>query len=201
VNPPEALSLIEFDSVAIGTRAVDALMKKAPVSVERMGTVQPGKLVVLFSGDVASVEASHHEALAVAGRAVLDRVLLPHVDPQVFAAVSGSRGEFRGDSLGIIETATLAAVVDAADAAVKGALVAVVSIRLADGLGGKGMAHFVGEQHDVEAAIDLGCARAATHGAAVQSSITRRIEAELLERLEASTRFWGDGRGAHGGTG
>src|SRR5688572_20135066 len=107
--------------MAIGTRAVDALMKKAPVTIERVGTVQPGKLVVLFTGDVASVEASHHEALLVAGPAVLDKVFLPHVDAQVFGAVVGARGAFSGDTLGIIETTTLAAVVDAADAAVKGA--------------------------------------------------------------------------------
>ena len=60
-------SLIEFSSIAAGTRAVDALVKKAPISLERVGTLQPGKMAVLFSGDVASVEASHDEALRVAG--------------------------------------------------------------------------------------------------------------------------------------
>jgi hypothetical protein len=69
---PEALSMIEFASIPRGTRAVDALVKKAPIALERVGTVQPGTMAVLFSGDVASVEASHTEALRIAEDRVHD---------------------------------------------------------------------------------------------------------------------------------
>ena len=67
---PEALAIVEFSSIAVGTRASDSLLKKAPVKLERVGTLQPGKFAVLFSGDVASVEASYGEALRVGGVAV-----------------------------------------------------------------------------------------------------------------------------------
>ena len=190
-----ALALIEFSSIALGTRAVDALIKKAPVVVERFGTLQPGKLAVLFGGEVAEVEESYDEALRVAGRAVSDKVMLPHVDASVYRATLGQVDQWQGDTLGVIETDTFAPVLLAADAAVKGANVRVVQIRLADGLGGKGLAHFVGEQHDVEAGIEIATGRITDGARQVHCSITPRYDGELRARLAASTRFWGESEG------
>jgi len=191
VADPEALSLIEFSSIAIGTRAVDALIKKAPVSVERLGTLQPGKLAVLFTGDVASVDQSHAEALRVGASSVHDCVLLPFVHAAVYRATLGEVASWTGDTLGVVEGSSMAATVDAADAAVKGADVRVVQIRLGDELGGKGLAHFIGEQHDVEAALEIGMARAAGGERVLTSSITPRLDDELRGLLAKSTRFWG----------
>jgi microcompartment protein CcmL/EutN len=191
---PEALSLIEFSSIAVGTRAVDALVKKAPVALERVGTLQPGKLAVLFSGDLACVQASHAEALRVGGAVMIDDVLLPYVEPSVYRAIAGERQAFDGDTLGVIETSTMAATVAAADAAVKGAAVRVLEIRLGDELGGKGLSHFAGEQHDVEAALEIALGKAGGRGRLVQSSVTPRFDDELRASLLASTRFWGGDR-------
>jgi microcompartment protein CcmL/EutN len=191
---PEALALIEFGSIAAGTRAVDALVKKAPVKIERVGTLQPGKLAVLFSGDPASVDASYAEALSVAEDSVDDRVLLPHVEPSVYRAALGELGDFGehgGDTLGVVETETMAAIVAASDAAVKGASVRVVSLRMGDELGGKGLAHLLGAQHDVEAALEL--ARATAAGRGLTTSMTPRLDDDLRRWLARSTRFWGGG--------
>ena len=187
---PIALALIEFSSIAVGTRAADALIKKAPIKLERVGTLQPGIFAVMWSGDVASVDESYGEALRVGGKSVCDKVLLPFVEPNVYRAAIGQADRWDGDTLGVIETSSMAATIEAADAAVKGASVRVVRIRLGDELGGKGLAHFVGEQHDIEAAIAIGVSRIAGAGRAVTSSITPRIDAELLGRLGRSTRFW-----------
>jgi len=191
VSDPEALSLIELSSIAVGTRAVDGLVKKAPIKLERVGTLQPGKFAVLFSGDVASVEQSFEEALRIGGRAVDDQVLLPFVEPTVYRAVLGHVADWTGDTIGVIETSTLAATLEAADTAVKGASVRVIEIRLGDELGGKGIAHLAGEIHDVEAAIELGAVRVARADRVVQTSITPRFDDELRANLERSTRFWG----------
>ncbi len=191
MSEPEALSLIELSSIAVGTRAVDGLIKKAPVTLERVGTLQPGKFAVLFSGDVASVEQSHEEALRIGGRAVDDQILLPFVEPTVYRAVLGRIGDWTGDTIGVIETSTLAATVEAADRAVKGASVWVVEIRLGDELGGKGVTHLAGELHDVEAAIAIAVDKVTRADRAVQSSITPRLDDELRANLQRSTRFWG----------
>lgn len=190
MNAPEALALLEFSSIAAGTRAADALVKKAPVRLERLGTLQPGIFAVLWSGAVASVDESYGEALRVGGRAVRDRLMLPHVDASVYHAVVGRTGAFDGDTLGILETGSMAAAIEAADTAVKGANVRVVSLRLGDELGGKGLVHLVGELHDVEAGLELAVARVARDGRMVETSLTPRLDGELSSWLGRGTRFW-----------
>ena len=188
---PEALSLIEFTSIAVGTRAVDALIKKAPVNVERVGTLQPGKMAVLFTGDVASVDASHTEALRLGADAHHDHVLLPMVDAAVYRAAVGNRREqWSGDTLGVIESRTMAGTVHASDVAVKGANVRILEMRLGDELGGGGVTHIIGEQHDVEAAVELALDRASSDARALRVSITPRLDDELRDLLSTSTRYW-----------
>jgi microcompartment protein CcmL/EutN len=118
-------------------------------------------------------------------------MLLPHVHADVYQATLGRVGEWSGDTLGIIECSSMAATVEAADAAVKGAAVRVVHIRLGDELGGKGIAHFMGEQHDVEAALEIGTERVRGPERMVVASMTPRMDDELRLLLSGGTRFWG----------
>lgn len=187
-----AIALVEFASIAIGTRATDALMKKAPVTLIRAGTIQPGKFAVLFSGEVAEVEESYVEALRIGVETVIDRVLLADVHREVFAAILGKTGDWNADTIGVIETQTMSAAIEAADAAVKGADVHIVQMRLGDGLHGKGIAHFGGEQADVEAAIDIGSGRVAYKNQNTCTTIIPRIDADLRSMLSKSTYFTGD---------
>ena len=82
-----AIALIEYSSIAAGTRAADIIVKKAPVTVLRSGTVQPGKYAILFEGEVAAVEESLLAGCHAAADVVLDRILLPDVHEAVRAAV------------------------------------------------------------------------------------------------------------------
>ncbi len=92
-------------------------------------------------------------------------------------------------AIALIEYASIALGTRAADAAVKGANVTLVQLRLGDGLGGKGLAYFTGEQADVEAAIEIGCTRIANRPAPACSSITPRWDDAVREKLSRSTRF------------
>ncbi|MFC1683465.1 BMC domain-containing protein, partial [Candidatus Zixiibacteriota bacterium] len=148
-----AIALIEFNSIATGIRAGDAMVKRAPITFLRNGTVQRGRYLVLIGGDTASVEESLEVGLDVGGNTVEDMVYLPNVHATVFAAVQGARQLNDYESLGVIETSTVASVIRAADAAVKGAAVTLLEIRLANGMAGKGLALVTGEVADVEAAI------------------------------------------------
>lgn len=191
-----AIALIEYASIALGTRAADALAKKAPVDIIRVGTFQPGRFAILFEGEVAAVQESFTTGCQYGAESVIDRVLLPDIEPTVRAAMGGAMTDpgsaeagWSPDTLGIIETPTLAAVLEAADAAVKGANVTLVQLRLGDGLGGKGLAYFTGEQADVEAAMELGCARIANRSSPACSTIIPRWDDAVRERLARSTRF------------
>jgi len=185
-----ALGLLEFSSIALGTRASDALLKKAPVTLLRAGTLQPGKYAIVFAGDTASVDESFVEGRRIGEAALLDAVLLPDIHPKVLDAANGMKGDWGDETVGIIETPTLAAVVRAADAAIKGAEVEMVSIRLGDGLGGKGLAHFSGLLADVEAAIEIGTAAIADRPQSPCTSIIPRFDDVLRANLDKTTRFW-----------
>jgi microcompartment protein CcmL/EutN len=179
-----ALALLEFDSIARGIEAGDQMVKRAPIEVIRAGTVQPGKYLVLIAGEVGDVEEAV-EAGRVIGTLV-DLVLLPDVHPDVTAAVRGTRQTGEGEALGIIETRTVAAVIQTADAGVKGADVTLMEIRLADGLGGKGYLLFQGTVSEVEAAVEIGSASVPER---VISVVIPQLHPEMGENLVADARF------------
>ncbi len=184
-----ALALIEFSSIATGIEAADAMIKRAPIDVIKSGTVQPGKYLVLIGGLTADVEESLDAGRQVGGSALVDFILLPHVHPEVVQAVGGGRIPEVIDSLGVIETTTVAAAIHAADAGVKGAEVHLVEIRLADGLGGKGIVLYSGLVADVEAAVDIGVSVLERPELLVRQVVIPQLHSEMWENVGDATRF------------
>lgn len=184
-----ALALIEFDSIAAGVEAGDAMAKKAPVARVVAGTVHNGKYLVLVSGEVADVEESYAEGLAVGASAALDSVFLPGVHPYVADAVGRQRRPAAVDALGIIETRTVAAAIAAADAGIKGAEVNLIEVRLADGLGGKGLVFFSGLVHDVEAAVGMGVECISAAPALVHAVVIPQLHPDMANNILADTRW------------
>lgn len=198
MNVDPALALLEFDSIAVGIEAGDAMAKRAPLDVLRAGTVHPGRYLVLVGGEVADVEEAIDAGREVGAGAILDAVFLPHVHPDVVSAVSGRRLDGTGEALGVIETATVASIIEAADAGLKGAEVRLLELRLADGLGGKGYLLFDGLVADVEAAVEIGCGRIAT-ARGLRHRVIAQLHPEMRENLAADARFRGRVGAGHGG--
>jgi microcompartment protein CcmL/EutN len=186
-----ALALLEFSSIASGIQAADAMVKRAPIMVIKSGTVQPGKYLVLIGGEVADVEESLKAGQMVGGNAIVDIVYLPHVHLQVVESLSGGRVPDLEDSLGVIETRTVAAAIHAADAGIKGAAVKLLEVRLADGLGGKGIVLFSGLVHDVEAAIEIGVGVLETPDLLVQQVVIPQLHKEMWDNIADTTYFSG----------
>ncbi len=184
-----SLALIDFSSIAVGIEAADAMVKRAQIDVIRAGTVQPGRYLVLIGGPVADVQESLSAGREVGGDAVLDHVFLPHVHPEVVEAVGGGRMPEVSDALGIVETATVAAAIHAADAGIKGAEVRLVEVRLADGLGGKGIVLYAGMVADVEAAVEIGATVLERPGQLVRKVVIPQLHAAMWENVADATRF------------
>jgi len=184
-----ALALVEFGSIAAGIQAADAMVKRAPINVIKTGTVQPGKYLVLIGGMVADVEESLAAGREVGATAVVDYILLPQVHPEVVKAVGGGRVPEVIDSLGVIETTTVAASIHAADAGIKGAEVRLVEVRLADGLGGKGIVLFSGLVADVEAAIEIGVGVLERPELLVRQVVIPQLHSEMWDNVAEATRF------------
>jgi microcompartment protein CcmL/EutN len=191
-----ALALLEFNSIATGIAAGDAMVKRAPVGRIHAGTVQPGHYLVLVAGDVASVQEAVQAGKEAGQSSLRDAIFLPNVHPDVVTALMGARPEAASgsplpitDALGVVETQTVAAAIHAADAGVKGADVTLLQLRLADGLGGKGLVLFTGLVADVEAAVALGTAVSQPH--LLRQAIIPQLHTEMWENVKVYGRFGG----------
>jgi microcompartment protein CcmL/EutN len=182
-----ALALLEFDSIAAGITAGDAMVKRAPLDLLKAGTVQPGKYLVLIGGQVADVEEAIDAARLAASESLFDIVFLPDVHPDVVAAAGGARRTGDGEALGVVETTTVAAIIRAADAGIKGARVTLRELRMADGLGGKGYLLFGGTVADVEASVSIGSARAGSQ--LIRNSVIAQLHPEMSDNLAVDGRF------------
>jgi microcompartment protein CcmL/EutN len=183
-----ALALLELDSVAAGIAAGDAMAKRAPIDILRAGTVHPGKYLVLVGGSVGDVGEAVEAGREVAASSLLATVFLPDVHPEVVAAIGGSCLDAAGEALGVIESSTVASIIEAADAGLKGARVRLIELRLADDLGGKGYLLFDGPVSEVEAAVEIGSGRiAAAPGLAAR--VIAQLHREMSENLAAGARF------------
>lgn len=184
-----ALALVEFSSIATGIQAADAMIKRAPIDTLRAGTVHNGKYLVLIGGQVADVEESLAAGRDVGGASVLDFVYLPQVHPEVVETIGGRRRPEAEDALGVVETTTVAAAIHAADAGVKGAQVHLVEVRLADGLGGKGIVLFAGLVADVEAAVQIGTGVLERPDQLVREVVIPQLHPGIWDNVGDATRF------------
>ncbi len=186
-----AIALLEFDSISAGILSGDAMVKTSPIGAIYSGTVHPGKYLVLAGGDTASVEIALATGREMGGGHVSDWVFLPDIHPEVMSAITkgADAASLDGEALGIVETTTVAAVIDAADAGVKAADVRVSSVRLADGLGGKGYVLFSGVVAEVEAAVEAAVVRTEPHGTMIRSDVIAQLHEEMAENLAGDLRF------------
>jgi microcompartment protein CcmL/EutN len=149
-----AIGLIELNSIARGYLVGDAMLKAAAVEILFNRTICPGKFMVMVAGDVAAVEASMGAGLEIGGETVVDELLLPNVHQDVFPAISGTRVIEETAALGILETFSVATIIEAADAAVKAANIQLIEVHLAMAIGGKGYMTLTGDVAAVTAALD-----------------------------------------------
>lgn len=180
-----ALGILELSSIARGIVAVDALVKRAEVSVLSAGPTTPGKYVIVFAGGEAEVHESICAAIEVADGMVIDSLELPSPDPSILPAIiaESTPPDSPIESLGVLELTGVAAAVRSLDAALKAANVRLVHLHLARGIGGKGYWLVSGALHDVEAAIEHGDA-ACLPIHRVGREIVPRPHADIGDRID-----------------
>lgn len=166
-----AIGLIELNSIASGFEAADAMLKAAEVELILARTICSGKYIVIVGGEVAAVRSSVDSGMAIWESSVIDTMVIPKVHPSVFPAISGSGNVQPRGALGIIESFSVASLIEAADAAVKAANVQLIEIRLAMALGGKAFVTLTGEVAAVYAAVDAGAQIVADKGLLVNKVV------------------------------
>ena len=176
----KAVGIIELSSIASGYLVTDTLLKTAGVDLLIHRTICSGKYLILIGGDVAAVKASLDAGVAVGGVSVIDSSLIPNINLDIFPAISGNVVIESYEALGILESFSVAALIEGADAAVKAANVQLVEIRLAMALGGKAFARLTGNVAAVEAAVEAGAARIAQRGLLVNKVVIPAPVQELF---------------------
>ena len=192
-NPPmrsdvpmgPAIGLLELGSVARGIEIADAILWEAEIELLFASSVQPGKYVMLFSGSVDDLQAALRRGAELAGTDLIDRLLIPQIHPQVENGLRRRDGNIEGtlDSLGVIETASIAAAILAADAALKQSAVDLLELRIANGLGGRSYLSVTGEVSDVRSAVLSGSKCAETSGMLLRQVVIPRPHPDLARHL------------------
>lgn len=178
-----AIAAVETSSIAQGVVTADAMLKTAEVELLESTTLSPGRYWVLVGGDVATVRASHRRGVEVAADTLLDQLFIPQLHEGVLPALRGVVSARPDDALGILETLTAASAIVAADTAVKAANVTIRDVRLANGIGGKGVVTLSGTVSAVQAAIEAGRADALKRGLLARAVVIPRLDPQLRGRL------------------
>ena len=148
-----AVGLIECQSIARATLVADGCLKAAPVNLTARTTC-PGKYLIILYGGISGVQSAVEYAMREAPATVVDSLVLGNIDPGVWPALAGTAQPRERGALGVVETFSAAAAVQAADVAAKAAGVEIMDLRAAQGLGGKGLVYFTGGVGAVQAAVE-----------------------------------------------
>ena len=178
-----SIGLIELTSIASGFQTCDAMLKASDVDLVLARSICSGKYMVMVRGDVASVEASVTAGTSAARFSVIDSFVIPNLHEHVFPAISGGSKVEALEALGILESFSVASLIEGADAAVKAANVQLIEIRLAMALGGKAFVTLTGDVAAVQAAVDAGAAIVGQKGMLVNKVIIPRPRPELLNEM------------------
>jgi microcompartment protein CcmL/EutN len=178
-----AIGLVEINSIAKGFEVCDAMAKTANVTVLVAKSICPGKYIVMIGGDVAAVRQSVEAGGATAGSTIVDTFVIPNIHPSVLPAISGGNSIDKVEAMGVIETYSVAATIEAADAAVKAASVIPLRMHLAFGIGGKSYVVLSGNVADMNAAVDAGSAVASEKGFLVNRVVIPRPHKQLIDQI------------------
>jgi microcompartment protein CcmL/EutN len=178
-----SIGLVELGSIAAGFEACDAMLKTADVELVLARSVCSGKYVVLVRGDVAAVESSVKAGARAAGFAVIDTFVIPNVHESVFPAISGTTKVEELEALGVLESFSVASLIEAADAAAKAAQVQLIEVRLAMALGGKAFVTLTGNVAAVQSAVEAGAQVLSRKGLLVNKVVIPSPHPELLKEM------------------
>ena len=181
--PPPSLGLIEASSIARGFEMTDAMLKAADVQLMMNRTICSGKYITLVAGELAEVQASMEAGLDVCRECTVDEFIIPDVHPDVFTAITSTSVVDKRGALGVIESFSVAALVEAIDRVAKEAPVEMVGCQLAMALGGKAYLVFTGDVDAVRYSIAAGAEVVSKRGLLVNQVVIPNPSHELFESI------------------
>ena len=179
----ETIGFLELNSIARGIEAADIILKTADVALVYARAGCPGKYYILFSGEVAAVQASIDAGIRIGQGHTVDSCVIPRVHPQVIRAINLAGTAEGVGALGVMEFYSVTAAVYAADAAVKAADVDLIDVRLGTGIGGKSFVVLTGEVAACRASVDAGIHTKNAEGMLVSEVVIPNPRKEIFDSL------------------
>ena len=178
-----SIGMIELGSIAAGFQVSDAMLKAADVELLLARSICSGKYMVMVRGDVGAVQSSVEAGVRAGGFSVIDTFMIPNVHESIFPAIAGTTKVEELEALGILESFSVASLIEGADAAAKSANVRLVEVRLAMALGGKAFATMPGNVAAVQSAVDAGAQVIGKKGLLVNKVVIPSPRRELLTEM------------------
>lgn len=152
----KALGLIEFSKIPTGYYFLDKIAKGNNIDILYSATVCPGKFIALFKGDIASVNRAVEDVQGESD-SLIDSFILGNPSEELYSCIMGVFSPLeKGKAIGISESFSVAAIIEAADIAIKSAEIKLCQLRLAKGMCGKSFFVLMGDVSAVKAALDSG---------------------------------------------
>ncbi|OXK28233.1 propanediol utilization protein [Escherichia coli] len=179
----KAVGILELSSIAKGMETGDAMLKSANVELLVSKTLCPGKFLLMLGGDVGAVQQAINSGASLAGEMLVDSLVLPNIHPSLLSAISGLNHVEQHRAVGVVETWSVAACIDAADCAVKAANVILVRVHMAFGIGGKCYMVVAGDISDVNNAVSVASECAGEKGLLVYRSVIARPHEAMWRQM------------------
>ncbi|HUB33037.1 MAG TPA: BMC domain-containing protein [Bryobacteraceae bacterium] len=179
----DSIGLIELTSIAAGYQTADAMLKASGVDLLLSRSICSGKYMVMVRGDVAAVEAAVAAGMGASRFSVIDSFVIPNLHEAVFPAIAGASKVEALEALGIVESFSVASLIEGADAAVKTANVELIEIRLAMALGGKAFVTLTGNVAAVASAVEAAAQVVGQKGMLVNKVVIPHPRGELLNEM------------------
>jgi len=178
-----ALGMVEFNSIAVGIEATDAMLKESEVELIIAKTICSGKYIALVKGDTAAVRSSVEKGEQVGDIACVDSFVIPNVHASLFTAFASATPQQEVNALGILECFSVSSCVLAADRAAKTAQVTIMEIRMGIGIGGKAFFTMTGDVAAVRSALEAAAMVASDKGLLVRKILIPQPREEVFNGL------------------
>lgn len=178
-----ALGLVEYLKVPTGMIAADKMVKTYDIKIIHAATVCPGKYIVLFKGSLSAVKSALEVGVKNFENTVVDSFLLGNPTEKIYSAITGSCEININGAIGIVESYSVASIIEAADIASKTARVDLIEVRLARGMCGKSFFIIGGELAAVDMAINNSKNFLYKSGMYLDSAIIAKPDKNFIDNL------------------
>jgi len=177
------IGFLEYISIAKGIEAADFISKNTAIEILLAAPNCPGRYQILFTGDVDAVKSAVKLAEEIADFNFLDSLVIPSINEEVISALYSPGVVDIKEGIGIFETMTMTATLEAADVMVDAAEVKIIELRLGKGLAGKSYVTITGSLQDLRYAMEAALETVKDRGVLISSVIIPSLNPELIKHI------------------